>query len=150
MSPKSIGVAAAVAALLGLGGWWYSHREPPDITEEQAKAKAASELQGVCGEHEGPIGSCADFKLEAEESSPDSRFKWAFRYENRKPEKAQRIIVLVGRKGDASTKVGFFVAVENQGAAVLASGSAPAAESKLAAAEAALSWTLCELPPELP
>lgn len=154
-------VIAVVVAAAGFGVWKFAHREPPDITLDQAKDLAAEGLKKICGK---PQFVCSDFALAAQETPNDKRFKWAFRYENPKPDPAQRIVVSVGRKGDKSVEfTPFTVAARKQTAVAAAAGTVkPGAVASIAAPPAAvqgavaslpaqappaLSWTICELPP---
>lgn len=106
MSPRIIIAAVVVAAAAG-GAWFFTHRAPPDITEAEAQAKAEAAFLESCGQSEGGrIGPCSDFMAQSVEPSSDKRFKWSFRYVNLKPEQPQRILILVGLKGNTSNKVG--------------------------------------------
>lgn len=128
-------IIAALLAAAGLGIWRFMHREPPDISEDAAKAIAAEGLQKFCSR---PSFNCADFSLQAQETPTDKRFHWAFRYENHKAEPGQRVFVSVGRKGDSSVEFTILALAKT------AQDDAPDA------AASPLSWSLCELPPSLP
>ncbi len=116
----------AVAGLVALGAWKYAHREPPDITEAQARKIAEDALEDFCLDEKSV---CPDFSLKGEETPHDKRFKWGYRYENRHENPGKGILVSVGRKGDKSVELTMLPALDPADAAAMAaaSGAPPAA-----------------------
>ena len=99
-----MGKTAILLSLLGLGGlgaWWWSHREPDDFSELQAKALAEKTLLDFTTSENMMT---LDFILKAEEPAADQRFKWAYRFDNVRTEPARRILISVGKKGDYSVE----------------------------------------------
>ena len=163
-------VGALMAAIaLGAGIYLYTHRAPPDITEEQATKLAEVQMEKQCGAAEAGMPRCGDFNLAGRASPEDKRYKWGYRYENVKAERATRIEIMIGQKGEMRVLQAYFkpdlpkiaaAATPAKPAASTPAGAAPAAGAKpgLSAADQAKAavlppppgWTLCELPPGVP
>ncbi len=94
-------VFLAVLVLGGAGAWYWTHREPDDFLESQAKALAEKTLLDFTSSENMMT---LDFKLKAEEPAADQRFKWSYRFDNVKTDPARRILISVGKKGDYSVE----------------------------------------------
>ncbi|MBI4678362.1 MAG: hypothetical protein HY748_12350 [Elusimicrobia bacterium] len=116
-------IVAIVAASAAGAGWVLTHREPPDITEEQAKAIAEIKLLGFCSAGEIENAILPNFTLKGREPSTDARFRWAFHYLNEHTDPWQKVVVNVGKKGDSALE--YIPIPVPEGAAAAAAPASP-------------------------
>ena len=151
--------AVFLSVALGVGMYLYTHRTPPDITEDQATKLAETQMEKECGAAESGMPRCGDFNLAGRASPEDKRYKWGYRYENVKAERATRIEIMIGQKGEMRVLQAYFkpdlpkvaaTATPAKPAAGAKPGMPAAEQSKTASLPPPPGWTLCELPPGVP
>lgn len=91
----------AALALAGLAAWKFAHREPPDITEAQARALADNALMDFCLSEKS---ICPDFVLKGEEPPTDNRFHWGYHFLNVHTDPWKKVFISVGKKGELSVE----------------------------------------------
>ncbi|MBI4677843.1 MAG: hypothetical protein HY748_09700 [Elusimicrobia bacterium] len=122
---KKVAVLAALAVLAGFGLWRFKLREPPDLSEAEARAIADKELLDFCRNSEATEAIYPYFAFKGRQPSADARFRWSFHYLDDHADPWQKVVVSVGKKGDRNLE--FSSTPAPDGAA--ASTAAPPAES---------------------
>ncbi|MBI5208693.1 MAG: hypothetical protein HY927_01820 [Elusimicrobia bacterium] len=126
MKKAGIVAAAGVAGLACFGVWRVKFREPPDLSEAEARAIAEKELLDFCSNGETVEAICPYFVLKGQQPSSDARFHWSFHYLNERADPWQKVMISVGKKGDRNVEyTAIPVPVPADGAAPPAAEAAP-------------------------
>lgn len=99
-------LALSAAVLIGLGAWTLLRREPPSISEEQARSVAESALLEFCQsenfEENAPKNLFTEFVFQGQKPPADARFNWTFHWLNKTGDPWKQVAVSVGKTGEMS------------------------------------------------
>lgn len=129
---KSLSVILAFFALAGTS-FFGCKREPPDVTEDQAKSIAEKEYPKLCDSP--PITKCSDFTAKGKTKPIEANFEWAWSWISESGPRRMELMIMVDKKGLANMRL--FQAAESGGAATAAAGAKPSASETAAAPAAA-------------